>query len=99
MVDHGGLLVAADDYHKDPSMVLKYSCDEGISWTDYTYTNTNMTIFGVITEPGEETTTVRYSTAALVNTEKVVTRTHKCTYSQYSAACMELERLSVRGMW
>ena len=62
--------MAADDYHKDPSMVLKYSCDEGISWNDYTYTNTNMTIFGVITEPGEETTTVRYSTAALVKCGK-----------------------------
>ena len=59
VVDHGGLLVAADDYHKDPSMVLKYSCDEGLSWNDYTYTTTEMTVFGVITEPGEETTTVR----------------------------------------
>ena len=61
MVDHGGLLVAADDYHKEPSKVLKYSCDEGISWRDYTYSSVNMTVFGVITEPGEETTTVRYT--------------------------------------
>ena len=60
MVDHGGLLVAADDYHKDSSTVIKYSCNEGISWRNYTYTNVAMTVYGVITEPGEETTTVRY---------------------------------------
>ena len=59
VADHGGLLVAADDYHKDPSTVLKYSCNEGLSWSDYTYTNAEMTIFGITTEPGEETTTVR----------------------------------------
>ena len=60
VADHGGLLVAADDYHKRPSQVLKYSCDEGISWRNFTYTQTSMTVYGVITEPGEETTTVRY---------------------------------------
>ena len=59
VVDHGGLLVAADDYHKEPSSVLLYSCDEGLSWSSYTYSTTDMTVYGVITEPGEETTTVR----------------------------------------
>ena len=60
VADHGGLLVAADDYHKRPSSVLKYSCNEGLSWLSYTYVTTAMTVYGVITEPGEETTTVRY---------------------------------------
>ena len=60
VVDHGGLLVAADDYHHEPSRVLKYSCNEGLSWSSYSYINTtDMTVYGVITEPGEETTTVR----------------------------------------
>ena len=59
VVDHGGLLVAADDYHKEPSSVLRYSCNEGLSWTNFTFTTTAMTVYGVITEPGEETTTVR----------------------------------------
>ena len=59
VVDHGGLLVAADDYHQEPSRVLKYSCDEGLTWRNFTYTTTDTTIYGVITEPGEETTTVR----------------------------------------
>ena len=61
MVDHGGLLVAADDYHKEASTIIKYSCDEGASWSNFTYTSTPMIIYGVITEPGEETTTVRYA--------------------------------------
>ena len=59
VVDHGGLLVAADDYHTEASRVLKYSCDDGFSWRNYTYTTTAMIIYGVVTEPGEETTTVR----------------------------------------
>ena len=61
VVDHGGLLVAADDYHQEPSSVLKYSCDEGLNWNSYSYVTTAMTVYGVITEPGEETTTVRYT--------------------------------------
>ena len=59
VVDHGGLLVAADDYHHEPSRVLKYSCNEGLSWSSYSYVTTDMTVYGVVTEPGEETTTVR----------------------------------------
>ena len=65
VVDHGGLLVAADDYHKEPSSVLRYSCDEGLSWNSYTYTAFDMTVYGIVTEPGEETTTVRYCVAML----------------------------------
>ena len=60
VVDHGGLLVAADDYHQEASSSLQYSCNEGLSWSTYTFTTTAMTVYGVITEPGEETTTVRY---------------------------------------
>ena len=37
VVDHGGLLVAADDYHQEPSCVLKYSCDEGLSYLEKVY--------------------------------------------------------------
>ncbi|KAL5471537.1 hypothetical protein EMCRGX_G029661 [Ephydatia muelleri] len=57
-LDHGGLLVAARDYHQAPSTVLKYSVDEGLHWQDYTFSNVNAYIFGVITEPGETTTIV-----------------------------------------
>lgn len=65
VVDHGGLLVAARDYHHTPSTVLRYSCDEGLSWTDFTFTSTGMVVFGVVTEPGEHTTTVRYNASGL----------------------------------
>ena len=61
MLDHGGLIVAAKDYHQqDHSSVLMYSCNEGSTWTSYTFSNRDMTIFGVITEPGETTTSVRW---------------------------------------
>ena len=59
VADHGGLLVAARDYHNTPSRILRYSCDEGLNWTDFQFSATGMTIFGVVTEPGEHTTTVR----------------------------------------
>lgn len=59
VVDHGGLLVAAKDYHQTPSTQLRYSCNEGISWSDFIFSETGMTVFGVVTEPGEHTTTVR----------------------------------------
>ena len=62
-MDHGGLIVAAQDYHQfssSPSKALKYSCDEGNSWTSFTFSAQNTVVFGVITEPGETTTVVRY---------------------------------------
>ena len=32
-------MVAARDYHEVESMVLKYSCDEGYSWYNFTFIN------------------------------------------------------------
>ena len=59
VADHGGLLVAARDYHQTPSTELRYSCDEGINWSDFVFSTTPMVVFGVVTEPGEHTTTIR----------------------------------------
>ena len=59
VADHGGLLVAAKDYHQTPSTELRYSCDEGLTWRTFTFSTTGMTVYGVLTEPGEHTTTVR----------------------------------------
>ena len=60
MLDHGGLIVAAKDYNQgDRSSVLMYSCDEGTSWKSFSFSDTDIIIFGVITEPGETTTVVR----------------------------------------
>ena len=61
VVDQGGLMVAVEDYHRtNPSRELKYSCNEGINWTPFTFKPSgNMTVWGVITEPGQSTTVVR----------------------------------------
>ena len=66
VLDHGGLIVAAKDYHQsDRSANLKYSCDEGTTWNDFMYSQHDITIFGVVTEPGETTTIVRYGHVSL----------------------------------
>ena len=38
--------------------IYRYSCDEGMSWSDFSFTNTSVTVWGVITEPGQTTTQV-----------------------------------------
>ena len=43
VADHGGLMVAAKDYHEEQSMVLKYSCDEGYSWKDFMFIDVSPT--------------------------------------------------------
>ena len=35
-----------------------YSCNEGLSWVNFTFTNVSTVIWGVVTEPGETTTEV-----------------------------------------
>ena len=42
VADHGGLMVAAKDYHQEPSTVLKYSCNEGYNWTDFTFIDVSL---------------------------------------------------------
>ena len=37
VADHGGLMVAAKDYHQEQSRVLKYSCNEGQDWFDFEF--------------------------------------------------------------
>jgi hypothetical protein len=57
VADHGGLLVAAKDYHQtDQSSVLWYSCNEGYSWNTFHFSSSSAVIYGVITEPGHHTT-------------------------------------------
>ena len=51
VLDHGGLLVAARDYHQDPSTELRYSCSEGMSWNSFNFSRVGMVVYGVVTEP------------------------------------------------
>jgi hypothetical protein len=37
VADHGGLLVAARDYHQEQSRELMYSCNEGYSWLSFEF--------------------------------------------------------------
>ena len=37
LADHGGLIVAAKDYHQEQSTELMYSCDEGYNWRNFTF--------------------------------------------------------------
>ena len=42
VADHGGLMVAARDYHQESSTELKYSCDEGYSWDSFSFTQVKL---------------------------------------------------------
>ena len=61
VLDHGGLIVAARDYHNgaNESRTLMYTCNEGSSWSQLTFTDKDIRVFAVITEPGETSTVVR----------------------------------------
>ncbi len=60
ILDRGSLIIAAHDYHNtDESNSIMYTCNEGITWTAFTFSNDQITIFAVITEPGETTTVAR----------------------------------------
>ena len=56
--DHGGIIVAVK-YYKTEGMTseLIYSTDEGLSWKPIRFYHKPVTIFGILTEPGENTTT------------------------------------------
>ena len=41
--DHGGLMVAARDYHQSQSTDLMYTCDEGYSWREFTFSQVSHT--------------------------------------------------------
>ena len=48
VADHGGLLVAAKDYHqRDRSSVLKYSCDEGFTWNEFHFSSVSLRVIFV----------------------------------------------------
>ena len=38
--------------------IYRYSCDEGINWYNFSFTDAPVTVWGVITEPGLTTTQV-----------------------------------------
>ncbi|XP_067938207.1 sortilin-related receptor-like [Watersipora subatra] len=51
--DHGNLIVMVPA--KKLTNTLLYSYDEGRNWTEYQFTSTSLTIYGLLTEPGSKT--------------------------------------------
>ena len=38
--------------------LYRYSCDEGMTWSDFDFMSSRIVVWGIITEPGETTTQV-----------------------------------------
>ncbi|CAD5119336.1 DgyrCDS7956 [Dimorphilus gyrociliatus] len=54
--DHGGIIVAAEQW--EPTNKILYSTDEGESWYPHYFSNEEkLQIYGILTEPGSNTTT------------------------------------------
>jgi hypothetical protein len=57
MGDHGGVVVAAKYYRSHgQTRELLYSTDEGERWHNVTFFDDDLRIYGLMTEPGENTT-------------------------------------------
>lgn len=55
--DHGGIIVAVKYFKTEgKTNQLFYSTDEGITWKNITFYHEPLKIFGLLTEPGENTT-------------------------------------------
>ncbi|ELU15207.1 hypothetical protein CAPTEDRAFT_219450 [Capitella teleta] len=52
--DHGGIIVAVRQ--GEPTGEIWYSHDEGETWENFEFTQEKMTVYGLLTEPGEKTT-------------------------------------------
>ena len=57
-LDHGGLIVATQDYHQYASASLVYSTNEGLTWKYFRFASRNVIIYGVIVDPLEVTADV-----------------------------------------
>ena len=55
--DHGGVIVAVKYFKTEGATnILEYSTDEGLTWHQHQFHEEKLRIFGLITEPGENTT-------------------------------------------
>ncbi|XP_050971652.1 VPS10 domain-containing receptor SorCS2 isoform X2 [Labeo rohita] len=53
-LDHGGVIVAIKDT-SIPLKILKFSIDEGRTWSIHNFTSTSVFVDGLLSEPGDET--------------------------------------------
>ncbi|XP_036056315.1 VPS10 domain-containing receptor SorCS2 isoform X2 [Onychomys torridus] len=53
-LDHGGVIAAIKDT-SIPLKILKFSMDEGHTWSTHNFTSTSVFVDGLLSEPGDET--------------------------------------------
>ncbi|XP_053422712.1 VPS10 domain-containing receptor SorCS2 isoform X5 [Nycticebus coucang] len=53
-LDHAGVIVAIKDT-SIPLKILKFSLDEGLTWSTHNFTSTSVFVDGLLGEPGDET--------------------------------------------
>uniref|UniRef100_A0A452RGU5 VPS10 domain-containing receptor SorCS2 n=1 Tax=Ursus americanus TaxID=9643 RepID=A0A452RGU5_URSAM len=53
-LDHGGVIAAIKDT-SIPLKILKFSVDEGVTWSTHNFTSTSVFVDGLLSEPGDET--------------------------------------------
>ncbi|XP_031197681.1 VPS10 domain-containing receptor SorCS2 isoform X1 [Mastomys coucha] len=53
-LDHGGVIAAIKDT-SIPLKILKFSVDEGHTWSTHNFTSTSVFVDGLLSEPGDET--------------------------------------------
>lgn len=58
MADHGGVMAAVKYFRsRGETRSVLYSTDSGENWLEHTFNDENMILYGLMTEPGENTTT------------------------------------------
>ncbi|XP_077961906.1 VPS10 domain-containing receptor SorCS2 isoform X7 [Gasterosteus aculeatus] len=88
-LDHGGVIVAIKDT-SIPLKILKFSIDEGRTWTIHNFTSTSVFVDGLLSEPGDETLVMTVfghisyrSDWELVKVDFRQSFSHQCTESDY----------------
>ncbi|AWP00583.1 putative VPS10 domain-containing receptor SorCS2, partial [Scophthalmus maximus] len=90
-LDHGGVIVAIKDT-SIPLKILKFSIDEGRTWTVHNFTSTSVFVDGLLSEPGDETLVMTVfghisyrSDWELVKVDFRQSFPHQCTDSDYES--------------
>ncbi|KAM8882352.1 VPS10 domain-containing receptor SorCS2 isoform 10-T10 [Synchiropus picturatus] len=90
-LDHGGVIVAIKDT-SIPLKILKFSVDEGRTWTVHNFTSTSVFVDGLLSEPGDETLVMTVfghisyrSDWELVKVDFRQSFPHQCTESDYDS--------------
>ncbi|XP_075999994.1 VPS10 domain-containing receptor SorCS2 isoform X2 [Genypterus blacodes] len=94
-LDHGGVIVAIKDT-SIPLKILKFSIDEGRTWTVHNFTSTSVFVDGLLSEPGDETLVMTVfghisyrSDWELVKVDFRQTFPRQCTESDYESWTLE----------